>query len=632
MRRRALAGMSRQADARRPGARRADRDGADGQGADMRGADTLRADARRVVTGALMREPSRLLLLAAWSVGEALPALCGGYAVARAVDDGFAAGRPLAGLAWLGVLAAAWTVAAVAARRVLLLIAGIVEPFRDDLLERVVTGALRSGRGGDSAAVARMNHQVELARDAFGAIITVVRTFVFTLASVAVGLTTLAPQVVPLVLAPVALGLGLFLVSLPALARRQREFIVADERTAAAVAEMASGLRDVTACGGEERVAASVGREVSRQARAARALARVTASRTLSLAVGAWLPVVLLLAGAPWLVRQGVTGGVILGSLTYVMQSLAPALGGLVQGLGVSGVRLAVTLERILHAPGPPVAHGDRRPGGVRLELRGVRFAYGAPGQKAAEPVIDGLDLDVPEGDHLVVVGPSGIGKSTLAALVAGLLRPDDGEVLVGGVPAAQVHPAARALIPQEAYVFPGTLAENLTYLAPGTPAERVDEAVAVFGLAELARRTAGGPLDPAELSAGERQLVALARTYLSPARLVVLDESTCHLDPAAEARAEAAFAAREGTVIVVAHRISSALRARRVLVMDGTRVLLGTHAEMVAASPLYADLVGHWEAPGPLPAGAVAQDADVAPGRGPEPAALGGDLDRLDA
>ncbi|WP_310741832.1 ABC transporter ATP-binding protein [Microbispora sp. H13382] len=585
-----------------------------------------------MVTGALLREPSRLLWLALWSLAEALPALSGGYAIARAVDDGFAAGRPGSGLMWLGVLAAAWAVAAVAARQVLLLVAGIVEPFRDDLLERVVTGALRAGRGGDSAAVARMNHQVELARDAFGAIITVVRTFVFTLASVAVGLTTLAPKVVPLVLAPVALGLGLFLVSLPALARRQREFIVADERTAAAVAAMASGLRDVTACGGEERVAASVGREVSRQARAARALARVTASRTLSLAVGAWLPVVLLLAGAPWLVRQGVTGGVILGSLTYVMQSLAPALGGLVQGLGVSGVRLAVTLERILHAPGPPVAHGDRRPDGVRLELRGVRFAYGTAGQKAAEPVIDGLDLVVPEGDHLVVVGPSGIGKSTLAALVSGLLSPDDGEVLVGGVRAARVHPAARALIPQEAYVFPGTLAENLTYLAPGTPAERVDEAVAVFGLAELARRTAGGPLDPAELSAGERQLVALARTYLSPARLVVLDESTCHLDPAAEARAEAAFAAREGTLIVVAHRISSALRARRVLVMDGTRVLLGRHEEMVAASPLYADLVGHWEAPGPLPAGAVAQDADVAPGRGPEPAALGGDLDRLDA
>ncbi|GGO23509.1 ABC transporter ATP-binding protein [Microbispora rosea subsp. aerata] len=586
----------------------------------------------RVIARALSRAPARLVWLACWSVAEALPALSGGYAIARAVDDGFGAGRPGVGLMWLGVLAAAWAVAALAARQVVLIVAGIVEPFRDDLLERVVTGALRAGRGGDSSAVARMNHQVELARDAFGAIITVVRTFVFTLVSVAVGLTTLAPRVVPLVLGPVALGLGLFLVRLPALARRQREFIVADERTAAAVAALAGGLRDVTACGGEARVAASVGREVSRQARAARALARVTASRTLSLAVGAWLPIVLLIAGAPWLVRQGVTAGVILGSLTYVTQSLAPALGGLVQGLGVSGVHLAVTLERILHAPGPPVPHGDLRPDGVRLELRGVRFAYGTGGRKAAEPVIDGLDLDVPEGDHLAVVGPSGIGKSTLAALVAGVLTPDDGEVLVGGVPAARVHPAARALIPQEAYVFPGTLAENLTYLAPQASPERVDEAVEAFGLTELARRAGGGPLDPAELSAGERQLVALARTWLSPARLVVLDESTCHLDPRAEARAEAAFAARGGTLIVVAHRISSALRARRVLVMDGTRVLLGTHEEMVAASPLYADLVGHWEGPGRSPAGPVAQDADVAAGRGPQPAALGGDLDRLDA
>ncbi|GAA4196044.1 ATP-binding cassette domain-containing protein [Microbispora amethystogenes] len=592
---------------------------------------------RRVVLDALWREPSRLLRLACWSVAEALPSLTGGYAVARAVDDGFVAGRPGLGMAWLGVLAAAWAVAAVSARQVLLLIAGIVEPFRDDLLRRVVTGALRAGRGGDSAAVARMNHQVELARDSFGAIITVVRSFVFTLVSVAVGLSTLAPAVVPLVLPPVALGLGLFLVSLPSLARRQREFIVADERTAAAVAAMASGLRDVTACGAEERVAAEVGQAVARQAASARALARVTATRTLSLAVGAWLPVVLLLAGAPWLVRQGITGGVILGTLTYVMQSLAPALGGLVQGLGVSGVRLAVTLERILHVPGQPALHGDTEPDSARLVLRGVRFAYGAAGRKAPEPVIDGLDLDVPEGDHLAVVGPSGIGKSTLAALVAGLLTPDEGEVLVGGVPAAQVRPAARALIPQEAYVFPGTLAENLTYLAPGATPEQVDEAVAAFGLTDLAQRCAGGPLDPAELSAGERQLVALARTYLSPARLVVLDESTCHLDPAAEARAEAAFAARGGTLVVVAHRISSALRARRVLVMDGTRVRLGSHEEMVAASPLYADLVGHWTGhragrSEELPAGAVAEDADVTPGRRPEPAALGGDLNRLDA
>jgi ABC-type multidrug transport system fused ATPase/permease subunit len=417
---------------------------------------------------------------------------------------------------------------------------------------------------------------------------------VFTLVSVALGMMTLAPAVMPLVLPPVLLGLALFLASLPALARRQRDFIVADERTASAVAAMAGGLRDIAACGAEVRVAATVGRQIGDQAQAARALARVTAIRTLSLAVGGWLPILLLLAGTPWVLDQGLTAGVVLGALTYVMQSLTPALSGLVQGLGVSGVRLAVTLERILGGAVPPDApQPRRRPAGVRLELSGVAFAYGPE----AEPVIDGLDLIVPEGDHLAVVGPSGIGKSTLAGLVAGVLRPAEGSVLIGGVPASEAHETVRALIPQEAYVFRGSLADNLTYLAPEAPAEAVDEAVAAFGLADLAQRFDGyhSEIDPAELSAGERQLIALARTYLSPARLVVLDEATCHLDPAAEARAEAAFAARGGTLIVVAHRISSALRARRVLVMDGTRVLLGTHEDLVGASPLYADLVGLW-------------------------------------
>jgi ATP-binding cassette subfamily C protein len=115
-----------------------------------------------------------------------------------------------------------------------------------------------------------------------------------------------------------------------------------------------------------------------------------------------------------------------------------------------------------------------------------------------------------------------------------------------------------------------------------------------------LADRLGGydAELDPASLSAGERQLVALARAYLSPARLIVLDEATCHLDPTAEAVAEQAFAARGGTLVVVAHRISSASRARRILVMDGRETMLGTHDDLVEASHLYRDLVGHWLGP----------------------------------
>lgn len=227
------------------------------------------------------------------------------------------------------------------------------------------------------------------------------------------------------------------------------------------------------------------------------------------------------------------------------------------------------------------------------VQVRGVTFGYGT----RAEPVIAELDLDIPEGDHLAVVGPSGMGKSTLAALIAGLLEPCAGEIRLGGVPAGDLDPAERVLIPQEAYVFRGTLGENLRYLAEDAPRAAVDAAVEAMGIADLVRRLGGyeAVIDPAALSAGRRQLIALTRAYLAPARLVVLDEATCHLDPAAEARAETAFARRGGTLIVIAHRLTSALRARRVLLMDGTRVRLGTHDELVSTSPLYADLAGQW-------------------------------------
>ena len=170
-----------------------------------------------------------------------------------------------------------------------------------------------------------------------------------------------------------------------------------------------------------------------------------------------------------------------------------------------------------------------------------MSFGYGP----FAEPVLHALDLDVPEGDHLAVVGPSGIGKSTLAGLVAGLLRPQAGEVRLGGLPTAGIAaaelPRRRVLIPQEAYVFAGPLAQNLSYLAPDAPQAELNAAVDAVGLRDLVTRLGGyhAQLVPAELSAGERQLIALARAYLSPARLAILDEATSHLDPVRDARRE---------------------------------------------------------------------------------------------
>ncbi|MBE1585486.1 ATP-binding cassette domain-containing protein [Nonomuraea angiospora] len=547
---------------------------------------------------ALGREPRRLASIGFWSVLEAAPAFLIGYAVARAIEDGFAKAEPATGLAWLAALGVAWLVGAVAARQVVLGVAAVAEPFRDDLLTHVVEGTLTRGASRDSAAVARATLQVELARDAFAAVVTTVRGFVFTVAGVVLGLAALAPQALALVLPPFAAGLGLFLASLPALARRQRAFLLADERLADEMTATVGGLRDIEACGLREPVAERLDRQVRAQAAAARALAGVTAARTAALAVGGWLPVVLVLAGTPRLLDGDLGPGVIAGTLAYVTQSLAPALGGLVQGLGVSGIRLAATLGRIAASapPAGPSIGPPRpriRPGACDVRLSAVTFAYGPH----SAPVVDRLDLAIPEGDHLAVVGPSGAGKSTLAALVSGMLLPGSGEALVGGVPADRLDPAVRVLIPQEAYVFRGTLMENLTALGTPDGPARLDEAVAAVGARELVDELGGygARLDPAALSAGQRQLIALVRAYLTPAPLVILDEATCHLDPAAEARAETAFARRGGTLVVVAHRLTSALRARRILLMDGTRVSIGTHDELISTSALYADLAGHW-------------------------------------
>ncbi|MEV6153570.1 ABC transporter ATP-binding protein [Nonomuraea sp. NPDC052129] len=557
---------------------------------------------KRLLWQALRRRPYALVRLCLWSVLEAAPAFLIGHAVARAIEDGFAAGHPALGLVWLAALGCAWLVAAVAARQIILAVAAVAEPFRDDLLAHVVGGAMRRAAQSvtarpDTAAVTRAGLQVELARDAFAAVITTVRGFAFTVVSVVLGLLTLAPQAAVLVLPPFVAGLGLFLVSLPALARRQRAFLMADELLAESMTGMAGGLRDIVACGAEDRVGAALADRVEAQASAARALARVTAARTIALAVGAWLPVVLLLTGTPWLLSGGMGAGVVVGALAYVTQSLAPALNGLVHGLGVSGVSLVATLRRIaasgLPTPAPALtplqtSEGWAHAGGVRL--RGVTFAYGPH----SEAVIDGLDLDIPEGDHLAVVGPSGAGKSTLAALVSGLLPPDAGDVRIGGVLAADVLPAARVLIPQEAYVFRGSLHENLTYLSDASP-HQVEAAVAALGATGLLADMEP-ELDPGSMSAGQRQLIALVRAYLAPARLVILDEATCHLDPAAEARVEAAFAERGVTLIVVAHRLTSATRARRILLMDAGQAVVGTHDELVRLSPTYADLAGHWQ------------------------------------
>ena len=593
-----------------------------------------------------------LVRLGFWSVLETGQSFLIGYAPARALDDGFLQGRTQVGLGWLAVAGLGVVLGAYGTARVYAAVAALVEPLRDRLVTRVVERGVREA---DRGALSGLTQQVEIARDTFAGLVMVSRSFVFTAVGALAGLFSLAPLLLLVVLPPLAAGVGLFTATLRPLARRQQAFLVADEALADRLGTICPGLRDITASGAEDRLAADTGGLVDAELRAARSLARFGVLRVAALALGGHLPIVLLLATAPWLLRQGVTPGALLGALAYVTQSLLPALHNLVHGLGTSGSRLAVVLRRLAPtgATGGGVDSGPATPSrgaGLHLNVRlrragatghdgeapaerhivappaerraltlsSVTFAYGP----TAAPVIEDLDLTLPSGAHLAVVGPSGIGKSTLTTLIAGLLEPRSGTIRVHGNPAPTPRArASRVLIPQEAYVFTGSLAENLAHLRPDPvpEAEMLASAEAV-GLAPLldALGGLGGRVDPTALSAGERQLIALARAHLSHAPLALLDEATCHLDPQAEARAERAFASRPGgTLVVVAHRVSSARRADRVLMMDGRDTAYGTHDELVRCSARYRELVGGWT---------------PVPGTPSQPALALGDPDRVDA
>ncbi|GGZ32182.1 ABC transporter ATP-binding protein [Streptomyces inusitatus] len=576
----------------------------------MNDAQPASRSALREVRESLRGKRGVLVLLGLWSLVEALPAFLGGLLVTHAVDAGFAVDRPLAGLAWLLLLGITVFVGAWGTREVYPRLAAIVEPFRDDLLRRVVRGALARSASGehlgdDASGVARLTQQVEIAREAYAGLLMVVRGFVFTVGGALLGMLWLDSLLLVLVLPPLAVGLVFFFLFVGRMKDRQRELIMADERLAEGASTAAGGLRDIVAFGAEGRAADALGRRVDEQALAGARLASIGTARFCAVAIGGWTPLLMVIAAAPWLLRNGATPGTVMGALVYITQALLPALQTLIQGLGGSGIRLSVALQRINETSGshtscPALLSGPksaRLPDGYGVVLRNITFGYG----EHAVPVIRGLDLEIPQDDHLAIVGPSGIGKSTLAGLVSGLIEPMRGDIWLGGVLLKRLDPhlvaQRRVLIPQEAYIFSGTVEENLGYLRPEASRAEMEATVEALGLHPLMERLGGyrALVRPSELSAGERQQIALARAHLSAARLVILDEATCHMDPVAEALAEEAFAHRPGSLVVIAHRVSSALRARRILVLDGTRAELGGHEELLVSSPLYRDLVGHW-------------------------------------
>ncbi|WP_345215740.1 ABC transporter ATP-binding protein [Georgenia halophila] len=219
------------------------------------------------------------------------------------------------------------------------------------------------------------------------------------------------------------------------------------------------------------------------------------------------------------------------------------------------------------------------------------------------EEVLSGVSLRADPGSMLALVGPSGAGKTTLSTLVARLYDPTSGTVRIGGVELrvareASVHEAV-GVVTQDAHLFHDTLRANLLYARPDATEDELMAALRAAHVEPLVRRLPDG-LETVvgdrghRLSGGEKQRVAIARLLLRSPRVVVLDEATAHLDSESEAAVQLALdSAMAGrTSIVIAHRLSTVRRADEIVVLDAGRVReCGTHAELLAAGGLYADL-----------------------------------------
>ncbi|MEU1008451.1 ABC transporter ATP-binding protein [Streptomyces sp. NPDC005890] len=232
------------------------------------------------------------------------------------------------------------------------------------------------------------------------------------------------------------------------------------------------------------------------------------------------------------------------------------------------------------------------------IAFEGVHFAYGGE-----EEALSGIDLTIPAGQTVAFVGETGAGKSTLVKLVARFYDPTAGRVTVDGTDLRALDLTAYrhrlGVVPQEAYLFPGTIRDAIAYGRPGATDAEVEAAARAVGAHEMIATLEGGYLhEVAErgrnLSAGQRQLIALARAELVDPDILLLDEATAALDLATEAQVNQATDRLAGrrTTLVVAHRLTTAARADRVVVMDRGRVAEdGTHEELLARGGRYAEL-----------------------------------------
>nr|WP_246324847.1 ABC transporter ATP-binding protein [Petropleomorpha daqingensis] len=379
----------------------------------------------------------------------------------------------------------------------------------------------------------------------------------------------------------------------------------------AAVSESVVGASTVRAYGVRERTAARIDHAIGRHYRASVDAQKTTAAvyvtgELVAAIANAAVVVIGVLLG----IGGHITAGTLVAFLFLVTLFVAPVQTASevlneAQNAVAGFRRVLDVLDTEPDVRDPALeGHGRDLPEGpLSVRFDHVSFRY-APGARKA---LDDVDLEIAPRRRVAIVGETGSGKTTFAKLVTRLMDPVEGRVLLSGVPLQDVAFAGLrervVMVPQDGFLFDATVADNVRYGRPGMTDAHVAAAFDELGLGAWVEGLADGVATPVgqrgeSLSAGERQLVAVARAYVADPDLLVLDEATSAVDPATEQRLTRALdTLTDGrTTLTIAHRLSTAERADEVLVVDGGRVVQrGTHAQLVRAEGPYARLHASW-------------------------------------
>lgn len=374
------------------------------------------------------------------------------------------------------------------------------------------------------------------------------------------------------------------------------------------IGEATAGLPTVRAFGMESAVLGKVSTALDRQYRAeygAGALAAVLFSSAELFAgvITASVVAVGVVFGVSW----GISAGTLVAFL-FLVTLLVEPVQMLVETIN-QAQSAGAGLRKVLDVLDTPIEVADPidgvdlpdRPLDVRFEL--VRFRY-----PTGSDVISDVTVSIAAGERAAVVGETGSGKTTFAKLATRLLDPASGEITIAATPLDEVGFGSLrsrvSYVPQEGFLFDGTVADNIRYGKPGVGDDGIRMAIADLELLEWVESLPGGIAARvgergSNLSAGERQLVAIIRAWIANPDLLVLDEATSAVDPALEVQIRRAIERLTAgrTSITVAHRLSTAEAADTVLVFDSGRLVeRGHHTDLVAAGGVYADLHRDWE------------------------------------